>query len=250
MNEVNVKTAYLILSHNDSDHVNLEGVDLLMKDKRFHAIYTELLFKHAGAIEKRLGDDRRNRKSIIEAIGKRSDNVKKLEKYSSKLRDIYKTDSVEYNYPPFEGIKFVGPAQSYMIKVIAHALDGNESDNIDGESCHNAACVQVEVTLDNGSKMLLTGDSCFEAFDEKVNKYQVIQLPHHGKDDTAQQIFDAVKNENTVYFVSDNKGNAKGGSSDSDFRGQTVLNTKNGDVDGNQLLSAGVATYRGAYSAL
>ena len=59
----------------------------------------------------------------------------------------------------------------------------------------------------------------------------LIQLPHHGKPDTAEKIFEAKRGKNsTVYFVSANTGNTTGGSLKLKTLGKNVRKTTNGDV--------------------
>jgi hypothetical protein len=239
----NISNAYLVLSHNDSDHFN--GVETLMTDDRIKAIYTELSFKYKDAILAKLNDDRRNGRSVINAIAKWDANIKSLEPYSSKLKDIYENPYI------LVGITVVGPKKQYTIDTIEQALNSAESDTKDGTSVHNAASVQVEVVFDQQQKMLLTGDASFYAFDDKVRNYQIVQLPHHGNNDMAQLVFDKMqgKENSTVYFVSDNKGEATGGSANLECKGKMILNTvTDGDITEARLLSP--RTKVGSYCAL
>ncbi|MEI3234290.1 MAG: hypothetical protein V8S33_07755 [Intestinibacter bartlettii] len=59
---------------------------------------------------------------------------------------------------------------------------------------------------------MLSRDSSFAAIEDKVESYQYIQLPHHGKLVQAEKIFEAKDGDNSVvYIVSDNTGDTNGG---------------------------------------
>ena len=76
-----------------------------------------------------------------------------------------------------------------------------------------------------------SGDASFEAIRDKLDDYSVIQLPHHGKPDTADKIFDAKRGKNsTIYLVSDNTGNSNGGSLKLKTLGKIVHKTATGDI--------------------
>lgn len=125
-------------------------------------------------------------------------------------------------------IKFIGPSLDYIIDAVAKDLDGREGDKVDMETVTNATSVQIQVS--NGiNKLFLTGDCAPLAIPESENlkKYAYIQLPHHGKADSAKALFDRTYPENgIVFFVSDNTGNSNGGSDKLDTTGHNVKNTK------------------------
>ena len=76
----------------------------------------------------------------------------------------------------------------------------------------------------------------------------MIQLPHHGKLEQAKSIFD-VKDNNTIYYVSDNTGNSNGGSDDlmkQYPRGHVIYNTIQGDQVCTEL-SANITIPRRTY---
>ena len=80
----------------------------------------------------------------------------------------------------------------------------------------NAASVQLKCKLDNAETVLLCGDAT-PKFLHNLDTYDVIQLPHHGKLDNAQEIFDTLKDSySKAYLVSDNTGSGatSGGSDD------------------------------------
>lgn len=80
-------------------------------------------------------------------------------------------------------------------------------NTIDGETNVNATSVHLEVNIRN-KKVLLCGDSPFEAIGENVENYDIIQLPHHGKPAIADKIFEATWESASKkrYIISDNTG--------------------------------------------
>lgn len=217
--------AVLILSHNDADH--FDGVNSLLEEERISAIRTVLLFKHLDDIEKALDDKRKNKHSIRNKIAELYDNIASLS--GENLEDIYDKQGKLLTGEVITGVKTIGPDYSYLIDAVAKHLNNQEGDTIDGETIVNATSVQVEVVIGD-HKLLLCGDSNFEAIKEKLEDFDVIQLPHHGKKDQAEQIFDAkVEEPQTVYVVSDNTGNTNGGSDHLDERwakGHIIWNTR------------------------
>jgi beta-lactamase superfamily II metal-dependent hydrolase len=111
-------------------------------------------------------------------------------------------------------------------------IDSSQSDSIDGETIQNATSVQLAVSL-NADLVLLTGDASYEAINVHLKSYKAIQLPHHGKSETAEKIFDATNRSSSIlYFVSDNTGTSNGGSDSLDTKGIRCKNTKHdGDID-------------------
>ena len=69
----------------------------------------------------------------------------------------------------------------------------------------NAASIQLKCTLDGQLTTLLCGDAS-PSYLHNLDTYQIIQLPHHGKLDNAEEIFDALKSPYSKQFlVSENK---------------------------------------------
>ena len=226
----NIQKVKLILSHNDKDH--FEGIITLLENKRVSCIYTVLLLKYKDELLNRIGDGRKNRDSISQHILDLYSNIAKLGEYNVELIDIYKENSEEIIDPINNTIKIVGPGKDYMLDVASKALDSREGNTIDNESVINATSVQVSINNGN-TKILLTGDSCFEALKENLKEHNCIQLPHHGKCDQAEEIFKEKEDSiiNTVYIISDNTGNSNGGSDSLNVRGKNVKNTKSyGDI--------------------
>ena len=101
----------------------------------------------------------------------------------------------------------------------------------------NAASVQMKCKLDNMQTVLLCGDAS-PAYLHNMNSYDLIQLPHHGKLDSAIAIFESLTDPYSKdYLVSDNtgSGSTSGGSDNlveymKTERYSPALNTKNGVV--------------------
>lgn len=85
------------------------------------------------------------------------------------------------------GVCIVGPDKSYCLKTIAKELKNSEGNTIDAETVINAASVQISVKLKD-KNALLCGDCSFESIKDKLSDYKIIQLPHHGKPETAEKI--------------------------------------------------------------
>lgn len=210
--------ATVILSHNDSDHFN--GIPELINQNRIKKIYTTLLFKYVDEILDLIDDNRRNRESVKNAITDKYDNISQLS--GETIVDIYEEP---LDIPG--KIKIVGPDKDYMLSTVAKNLDGREGNNTDNETNVNATSIQVKVNIASHT-VLLDGDCSFAAIKDKLDDYDVIQLPHHGKAEQAEEIFDAKENEiNTYYIVSDNTGGSNGGSDDLVEKGHKIFNTKN-----------------------
>lgn len=215
--------ADIILSHNDSDHFN--GIKTLIDNNVVRTITTTLLLKHIDNILDEINDKRRTRESIKKQIAEYFDNI-----YTLTGNNL--NDSLDESFTLDPCLNFVGPNYDYMLEAVSKALKNTESDNIDMETIVNAISVQVEVIIGN-HKILLTGDASYEAIEDKIREYDAIQLPHHGKYNQAEQIFE--KNdgrENVLYIVSDNTGNSNGGSDELMEKcvGKRIKNTKQEEI--------------------
>ena len=216
MNQKGYSKAIAILSHNDSDH--FDGIKYLIDKGKISVVYTVCLLKYVDDIIK-LCDGRKTKNSISKQILDRYDNISQLGGY---LIDIY-----PLNKKLTKNISIVGPDKNYMLEAIAHELNSLEGNTIDNETVVNATSVQVEITFDDNRKMLLCGDCSFEAIENKIDDYNIIQLPHHGKERQAKLIFEAVTDiNNKMFIVSDNTGPTNGGSDGRHFIGKNVKNTK------------------------
>lgn len=212
--------AKLILSHNDSDH--FDGIPTLLEHNKISSIRTVLLLKYKDDILDRIDDKRKTRESVSKQILEKYDNIAKLS--GENLEDVYECN----NYITSE-VSIVGPDKDYMLDTVAKRLDGREGNTVDGETVVNATSIQLSITL-NSHKILLCGDCSFASIEDKINDYDVIQLPHHGKVAQANKIFEAKSNTiDDIYIVSDNTGGSNGGSDDLDTTGHIVYNTKDTD---------------------
>ena len=217
----NYTQAIGILSHNDSDH--FKGFEYLVEKQLLSKMYAQLFLKHKTDIDKRLDDGRVTSKSLGDRITKDYDNIASLS------GTVELVDAIELG-EIVPGIEIVGPDKDYALSVVTKELDNREGDTIDMETAYNAASVQVSVEL-NECTVLLCGDASFESVKDKLNEYKVIQLPHHGKPDTAELIFNEKRFEyDTVYLISDNTGNTNGGSDKLNKVGKQIFNTLNGDI--------------------
>ena len=215
-----IEKATVILSHNDDDH--FKGIPLLINEGRVDKLFTVLLLKYKDKLLSKIGDGRRNPKSIAQAIKEKYDNIASLSK-TVDLRDVYESPD---ELPKF--IEFIGPEFDYMLDAAAKGLDSREGDTIDMETVTNAASIQIKIKLEN-EKVLLTGDCTPAAIpeDEDLKSYKYIQLPHHGKAELAEKIFERTFPSNSIVFlVSDNTGSSNGGSDKLKSKGHNVKNTK------------------------
>ena len=144
------------------------------------------------------------------------------------------------------GIEVVGPSKEYVLEVAGQALDSRQGDSIDNETTVNAASVQISINLGT-SKLLLVGDASTKAIEKNAKEHQIIQIPHHGRLDHAEDLFEIKKDDkDTVYLISDNKGSSSGGSeeliSKGKDKGHTIFNTRTEDTK-----TINSATYRKSY---
>ena len=223
------KKAIVFLSHNDSDHFN--GIPKLIEEGKVDKVYTILFLKLYHELLYEIDDGRKTNNSIKEQIAELYSNITSLEGQGI-LFSIY--DNNDSFVKVCNGINIVGPTKEYAIKAAAKALDSCQGNTIDKETVINAASVQLSIDFGT-SKMLLTGDSSTDAIQENVKTHQIIQIPHHGRLDHAEDLFEIKKNDkDTVYLISDNKGSNSGGSeeliSKGKNKGHTIFNTRTEDT--------------------
>lgn len=214
--------AKLVLSHNDADH--FDGIPYLIEQGVLSEVYTLLLLKYKDELLDRIKDKRRTRDSITKSIEEIYSNIYSLSGEVT-LKDIFTDTKVS------TGITIPGPDKEYSLDAVAKRIDSRESDDIDKETIVNAVSTQLSIDFGSGKKLLLTGDSSFKAIESTVKSHSAIQLPHHGKLAQAEEIF-AVKDNTTIYYVSDNTGDSNGGSDklcEKYPRGRAIYNTINGD---------------------
>lgn len=223
MKEHGYAKAKLVLSHNDSDH--FDGIPYLIDAGVITEVYTLLLLKYKDELLDRIQDKRRTRDSIAKSIEEIYSNIYSLSGKVT-LKDIFTDTAVA------TGVIIPGPGKEYSLDAVAKRIDSRESDSIDKETIVNAVSTQLSIDYGNNKKLLLTGDSNFVAIEDSVKSHSAIQLPHHGKLAQAEEIF-KVKDNSTLYYVSDNTGSTNGGSDnlrEKYPRGRVIYYTLNGDL--------------------
>lgn len=229
--------AKLVLSHNDSDHFN--GIPYLIDKGMISDVYTLLLLKYKDELLEKINDKRITRDSLARRIKELFDNISSLSKKVT-LRDIF-TETLICN-----NVTIVGPDKEYSLDAVAKRIDNRKGDTIDKETIVNAVSTQVKVIIGK-QKLLLCGDSSFEAIRDKLSEYAHIQLPHHGKKEQAEHIFNEKGSIGVTYYVSDNTGNSNGGSDDLPKKGYNIKNTKSGDQNCSTQYANSIGRPTGSY---
>ena len=221
MDKHHYSKAKLVLSHNDADH--FDGIPYLIEAGKISDVYTLLLLKYKDDLLEKINDKRITRDSLTRRISEIFANIYSL---SGKvvLKDIF-SDTFICN-----GISIIGPDKEYALDAVAKRIDNRQGDTIDKETIVNAVSTQVKVIV--GTKnLLLCGDSSYEAIKNKLSGFSLIQLPHHGKKEQADRIFEQKGSVGITYYVSDNTGNSNGGSDDLPVQGYNIKNTLKGDQE-------------------
>ena len=233
-----IQEIYIVVSHNDSDHI--DGVSNLMEylyENNYNVtLYTSLYLKETKKILDILDDGRRKEKATREHILEMFDNIKDIvetaEDYGFAVKNAVVGTKISTG-------KIVGPTVDEFVNVVAKAIETqNSGAKIDAETVMNAASVQLNIKLENASEVLLCGDATPEYL-HNIEKYDLIQLPHHGKLESAQMIFDKLDDPYKKNFlISDNTGSgATSGGSDKlvkymkDEKMNVAYNTQNGIVN-------------------
>lgn len=237
MDKHHYSKAKLVLSHNDADH--FDGIPYLIEAGKISDVYTLLLLKYKDDLLEKINDKRITRDSLTRRISEIFANIYSL---SGKvvLKDIF-SDAFICN-----GISIIGPDKEYALDAVAKRIDNRQGDTIDKETIVNAVSTQVKVIV--GTKnLLLCGDSSYEAIKNKLSGFSLIQLPHHGKKEQADRIFEQKGSVGITYYVSDNTGNSNGGSDDLPVQGYNIKNTLKGDQECSSnsvgLINAPVRSY-------
>ena len=230
-----IANVYLVVSHNDSDHTDgfFDLMEHLNKSHYKVTLYSSLYLKEARKILEILDDDRRTLPATKERILKLFDNIKeiveKAQEYGFTIKDGKKGTEIA-------SCIIVGPTEEEFIQVVVKAIEDGSRAKIEGETVMNAASIQIKIKLDNAENLLLCGDATPE-FLHNLDIYDVIQLPHHGKLDSATKLFDEIDDSHSkIYFISDNTGSATTSVGSDDLvqymkeEKYTSLNTKNGIV--------------------
>lgn len=233
----NIKHVDVVISHNDSDHT--DGVksllDYLSEHRYSVNIYSSLYLKSAKKILNQFEDRRRNLDATKKHILDTFDRIKEIVEKAQNLGFGIKNAVVGKE---FADCVIVGPTEDEFSEVVAKAISDGEVSHIEGETVMNAASVQLKCTLNGSKTILLCGDAT-PSYLHNLDKYDIIQLPHHGKLDSAKEIFNKLTDPySKQFFVSDNTGSAlTSGGSDKlvNYMKQEKFspahNTKNGVVD-------------------
>lgn len=211
-----IRQVHIVVSHNDSDHTDgiISLMDYLYINGYTVTLYTSLYLRSTKTVMDILDDGRRTpkatREHILQIFDKICDIVLKAEEYEFDVKNAIVNTAVSVGV-------VVGPKEEEFVGVVATAIEAeNAGARISGETVMNAASVQLKVKLDNAQNVLLCGDATPEYL-HNLKNYHIIQLPHHGKLDNAQKIFEELDDDqyDKVYLVSDNTGSgATSGGSD------------------------------------
>lgn len=232
-----INHVYVVISHNDSDHT--DGVESLLEfldEKEYMVtVYSSLYLKSAQKVQEQLNDKRRKLDSTKEHILETFDRIKEIVEKAIDLG--FEVENATFG-AEFAGCVVVGPTEDEFSEVVAKAIEDGEVSHIEGETVMNAASIQIKCPLDGSNTLLLCGDAS-PAYLHDLEQYDIIQLPHHGKLDSAKEIFDKLRDPySKQFFVSDNTGSAvtSGGSDDlvvymKQEKLKPAYNTKQGVVD-------------------
>ncbi len=232
-----ISQVYIVVSHNDSDHTNgvIELLEYLYNEQYMVTVYSSLYLKNARKVLDVLDDDRRTLPATKKHILEKFDNIKEIVEKAQEYGFTVKDASV--NAKVATGT-IAGPNEDEFVEVVAQAIEDDSVTKIEGETVMNAASVQLKCELDGAQTILLCGDAS-PSYLHNLDSYEIIQLPHHGKLDDAQRIFEELKDSySKTYLVSDNTGfGATSGGSDKlvEYMQEEyytpALNTRNGVID-------------------
>jgi len=213
-----ISQIHVVISHNDSDHTDgvIGLLDFFNSEGYSVTLYSSLYLKSAEKVLEILDDERRTLPATKQRILELFDNIKKIvekaQQYKFKVKDAIKGTAVS-------SCSIVGPTEDEFVEVIAYAIENGNGAQIDGETVMNAASLQLKCKLENAQTIILCGDAT-PSYMHVLEDYDIIQLPHHGKLDSAKSVFDKIDelsdSYSKTYLVSDNTGSGKtsGGSDD------------------------------------
>ncbi len=231
-----ISHVHIVISHNDKDHT--DGVESLMEylhGKRYAVtLYSSLYLKSARKVLELLDDGRRTLPATKQRILKTFDNIKTIVEKAQEYE--FSIENATVGTKVLSG-SIVGPTEDEFAGVVAQAIEDDKVAKIDGETVMNAASVQLKYKLDNAEVVLLCGDAS-PTYLQHLNSYDLIQLPHHGKLDSAKEIFSALTDSyEKNYLISDNTGSGMtSGGSDKlveymrNEHYSPAFNTKNGVI--------------------
>ena len=232
MDKHNISTIEcIILSHDDSDHVN--GVCYLLEHTTVNKLCYHLLLKHAQDIT-----DKIHEMSPQSTITKETVKDRIVDIYGN----LYEVGSSNHNIELLDAattpeitdkIKVVGPEYDKLIEIVATQVDGYQGETIDSETTRNALSVQV--SIEDTQKIFLCGDASFISVENYLqdNTFDYIQAAHHGKIDFAEQVYELKEDEDFVFLISDNTGNTNGGSDklEKEMKYCRRISTKTGTIN-------------------
>lgn len=200
-----ISQVYIVVSHNDSDHTNgvIELLEYLYNGQHMVTVYSSLYLKSARKVLDVLDDERRTlpatKKHILEKFDNIKEIVEKAQEYGFTVKDAAVNTKVAIG-------TITGPTEDEFVEVVAQAIEDDSVTKIEGETVMNAASVQLKCELDGAQTILLCGDAS-PSYLHNLDSYEIIQLPHHGKLDDAQRIFEELKDSySKTYLVCDNTG--------------------------------------------
>lgn len=232
-----ISQVYIVVSHNDGDHTNgvIELLQYLYNEQYMVTVYSSLYLKSARKVLDVLDDERRTlpatKKHILEKFDNIKEIVEKAQEYGFTVKDAAVNTKVAIG-------TIAGPTEDEFVEVVAQAIEDDSVTKIEGETVMNAASVQLKCELDGAQTILLCGDAS-PLYLHNLDSYEIIQLPHHGKLEDAQRIFEKLKDSySKTYLVSDNTGSGatSGGSENlveymQEEYYSPALNTKEGEVE-------------------
>lgn len=240
MNDNNInKINYLVLSHDDSDHVS--GVQYLLENVNVEKICTPLILKYIdeiyAEIKKNSPQTKIERDTVKERIIEAYSNIYNIGNGLPAGTLIDATDGIQLT----DKFKVLGPSKDLLVSVVAKGINGYEGDTYYKETVSNA--ISVQAVAGNNNTIFLCGDASFDCVKDQLSEnYTYIQAAHHGKLEFAKQVYDLKKalNQNFCFIISDNTGNQNGGSDDfeQELKQCRRKTTRNGrisiDLDLNQ----------------
>lgn len=223
---------FLMLSHDDSDHVN--GARYLVDNCNVKKVCTPLILKYIDDIYNKIIEVSPNstikRETVEERIKEAYSNIYELGNSLPAGTLIDATNGISLT----KNFEILGPSKDHLITSVAKEINGYEGNTMYKETITNAISVQAYAKglVDS---VFLCGDACFEFVEENIDKeYSYIQGAHHGKLDFAQKVYDFKneKNSDFCFIISDNTGNTNGGSKnfEEELKQCRRKNTKFGEI--------------------
>lgn len=196
---------HIVVSHNDSDHTDgvIDLLDYLYSKKYVTTVYSSLYLKSAQKVLKQLDDKRRKLPTTKQHILETFDNIKAIVEKAQGYQFAVENATIN---TAVSSCSIVGPTEDEFVEVVAKAIEDDAVTQIEGETVMNAASVQLKCKLDDAQTILLCGDAS-PSYLHGLDSYDVIQLPHHGQLDDAQEIFKKLKDPySKACLISDNTG--------------------------------------------